>query len=107
MKVFYSETHRKHEPTFEVFDGGLRTPYLENPDRMDKILNALGNTDWAEVVNRQILDSTQSTQCTMRTTFIFSPHPGLNGWIQNPKIRPRFCLPPSRFGVTPKGPRLC
>lgn len=50
MKVFYSETHRKHEPPFEVFDGGLRTPYLENPDRMDRILNALGNTDWAEVV---------------------------------------------------------
>src|SRR5215207_7917146 len=50
MKVFYSETHRKHEPTFEVFDGGLRTPYLENPDRMDRILNALGNTDWSEVI---------------------------------------------------------
>ena len=50
MKVFYSETHRKHEPPFEVFDGGLRTPYLENPDRMDRILNALGNTDWADVV---------------------------------------------------------
>ena len=47
MKVFYSETHRKHEPPFEVFDGGLRTPYLENPDRMDRILNALGNTDTA------------------------------------------------------------
>ncbi len=50
MKVFYSETHRKHEPVFEVFDGGLRTPYLENPDRMDRILNALGNTDWSEVI---------------------------------------------------------
>ena len=50
MKVYYSETHRKHEPPFEVFDGGLRTPYLENPDRMDRILKALDNTDWAEVI---------------------------------------------------------
>lgn len=50
MKVFYSETHRKHEPPFEVFDGGLRTPYLENPDRMDRILNALRAVDWAEIV---------------------------------------------------------
>jgi len=50
MKAFYSETHRKHEPPFEVFDGGLRTPYLENPERMDKILGALRDTDWAEVV---------------------------------------------------------
>ena len=49
MKVFYSEAHRKHEPPFEVFDGGLRTPYLENTDRMDRILNALKQMDWAEV----------------------------------------------------------
>ena len=50
MKIFYSETHRKHEPPFEVFDGGLRTPYLENTDRMDRILTALNNEDWAEIV---------------------------------------------------------
>ena len=50
MKIFYSETHRKHEPPFEVFDGGLLTPYLENTDRMDRILTALNNEDWAEIV---------------------------------------------------------
>jgi acetoin utilization deacetylase AcuC-like enzyme len=50
VKVFYSETHHKHEPLFEVFDGGLRTPYLENPDRMDRILNSLKDVDWAEIL---------------------------------------------------------
>ena len=49
MKIFYSEAHRNHYPSFEVFDGGLRVPYLENPDRMDRILNALHNVDWADV----------------------------------------------------------
>jgi acetoin utilization deacetylase AcuC-like enzyme len=49
MNVYYSEAHRKHEPPFEVFDGGLRTRYLENSDRMDRILNALRGTDWAEI----------------------------------------------------------
>ena len=49
MKIFYSETHRQHEPPFEVFDGGLRVPYLENPDRMDKILTALHTVDWADI----------------------------------------------------------
>jgi acetoin utilization deacetylase AcuC-like enzyme len=49
MKVYYSEAHRKHDPPFEIFDGGLRVPYLENPDRMDRILNSLGETDWAQV----------------------------------------------------------
>jgi acetoin utilization deacetylase AcuC-like enzyme len=49
MKVFYSETHRTHNPPFEVYDGGERVAYLENPDRLDKILSALQKTDWAEV----------------------------------------------------------
>lgn len=49
MKVYYSDAHRKHEPPFEVFDGGLRVPYLENPDRMDRILDALRQADWAEI----------------------------------------------------------
>ena len=50
MKIFYSESHRGHYPPFEVFDGGMRVPYLENPDRMDQILSALRNKDWAEFV---------------------------------------------------------
>jgi acetoin utilization deacetylase AcuC-like enzyme len=49
MKVFYSEAHRRHEPPFEVFDGGLRTPYMENADRMDRVLSALHQTDWADI----------------------------------------------------------
>jgi acetoin utilization deacetylase AcuC-like enzyme len=48
MKIFYSEAHRQHYPPFEVFDGGKRVQYFENPDRMDKILAALKQTDWAE-----------------------------------------------------------
>lgn len=49
MKVFYSEVHRRHEPPFEVFDGGFRSPYLENTDRMDRILSVLNQTEWAEI----------------------------------------------------------
>jgi acetoin utilization deacetylase AcuC-like enzyme len=49
MKIFYSERHRQHFPPFEVFDGGLRVPYLEDPDRMDRILGALRGADWAEI----------------------------------------------------------
>jgi acetoin utilization deacetylase AcuC-like enzyme len=50
MNIFYSEAHRKHYPPFEVFDGGQRVPYYENPDRMDKILSALNKTDWAKLM---------------------------------------------------------
>ncbi|MDP2778035.1 MAG: histone deacetylase family protein [Anaerolineales bacterium] len=48
MKIFYSEEHRKHDPPFEVFDGGKRVPYYENPERMDRISAALKKTDWAD-----------------------------------------------------------
>lgn len=50
MNIFYSEEHRNHYPPFEVFDGGQRVPYFENPDRMDKILSALQKTDWANII---------------------------------------------------------
>ncbi|MBL8099015.1 MAG: histone deacetylase family protein [Anaerolineales bacterium] len=50
MNIFYSEAHRNHYPPFEVFDGGQRVPYFENPDRMDKILFALNKTDWANLM---------------------------------------------------------
>ncbi len=50
MKIFYSEEHRKHYPPFEVFDGGKRVQYYENPDRMDRILSALAKTNWAELI---------------------------------------------------------
>jgi acetoin utilization deacetylase AcuC-like enzyme len=49
MKIFHSETHRQHNPAFEVFDGGQRVPYLESPERMERILAALRKTDWAQM----------------------------------------------------------
>jgi acetoin utilization deacetylase AcuC-like enzyme len=49
MRIFYSETHRQHAPTFELFEGGLRVPYLENPDRMDQIRHALRTAPWADL----------------------------------------------------------
>jgi len=50
VKIYYSEQHRKHNPPFELFDGGKRVPYYENPDRMDRILAELRKTDWAQIV---------------------------------------------------------
>lgn len=49
MKVFYSDKHRLHDPSFEVFDGGQKVPYLESPERVDKILSALGGSKWTEL----------------------------------------------------------
>lgn len=50
MKIFYDETHRLHNPAFEVFDGGQRMPYLESPERMDRILKAIRGMDSAEIL---------------------------------------------------------
>jgi acetoin utilization deacetylase AcuC-like enzyme len=50
MKIYYSESHRRHDPPFEVFDGGQRNPYMEGPARMDCILAALREEPWAEVL---------------------------------------------------------
>jgi len=49
MKVFYSDAHRQHDPPFELFEGGVRMPYLENPDRIERILSVVKTKDWAEI----------------------------------------------------------
>ncbi len=51
MKIFYSNTHQKHNPHFEVLDGGQRVPYLENPERMESILSVLSRKKWAEITH--------------------------------------------------------
>ena len=50
MKVFYSKTHYQHDPQIEYFDGGVQMPYMENPDRMERILAALQNLDWIDIL---------------------------------------------------------
>ncbi|MBI3243831.1 MAG: histone deacetylase family protein [Chloroflexi bacterium] len=49
MKVFYSEAHRAHNPPFEIFEGGVKIPVFECPERMDRVLAALRKTVWAEI----------------------------------------------------------
>jgi len=50
MKVFFSDAHRDHNPPFEVFEGGVKVPMFECPERMDRVLSAFYKTDWAEIV---------------------------------------------------------
>jgi acetoin utilization deacetylase AcuC-like enzyme len=50
MQVFYSDQHTLHNPPFELFDGGQHMPYLENPERMERILSALKNREWAHIL---------------------------------------------------------
>lgn len=49
MKIFYSDLHFQHAPAFEVFDGGVRVPTFEVPERAERILAALRKTGWAEI----------------------------------------------------------
>ncbi len=41
MNVYYSETHLRHHPPFEIFDGGEKVANFEVPQRMERILEAL------------------------------------------------------------------
>ncbi len=50
MKIIYSDNHHQHNPAFEVFEGGIKTPYMENPDRMERVLSALQKLDWIEIL---------------------------------------------------------
>lgn len=49
MKIYASDVHTRHNPDFEVFDGGQKVPSLEVPERVLQILKALQSTSWAEI----------------------------------------------------------
>jgi acetoin utilization deacetylase AcuC-like enzyme len=49
MQVIYSDTHRKHHPSIQIFGGGEKVPSFESPERLDSIVTALTQTDWAEL----------------------------------------------------------
>jgi acetoin utilization deacetylase AcuC-like enzyme len=50
MKIFYSDIHFQHNPPFEIFDGGEKYPHFEVPERTERILAALKQTDWADIL---------------------------------------------------------
>jgi len=41
MNVYYPETHTRHAPPFEIFDGGEKVANFEVPQRMERILESL------------------------------------------------------------------
>jgi acetoin utilization deacetylase AcuC-like enzyme len=49
MQIYYSNIHVLHNPPFELFDGGQPMPYLESPERVERVLSALKQQDWAEI----------------------------------------------------------
>jgi len=49
MRVIYSDIHRRHNPPFEVMEGGNKMPIFESQERLDRILTALGETGWAGI----------------------------------------------------------
>ncbi len=53
MKIFQSEAHYQHNPPFELFEGGQKMPYLEGPERVERILSALKDRPWAELLPPQ------------------------------------------------------
>jgi acetoin utilization deacetylase AcuC-like enzyme len=53
MKIYYSDVHTQHNPPFEYFDGGKEMPYLEMPERMQRVLAALQSRAWTEILPPQ------------------------------------------------------
>jgi len=50
MNVYYSEAHLQHHPLFEIFDGGEKVSTFEVPERAQRILAALVQTGWANIL---------------------------------------------------------
>jgi acetoin utilization deacetylase AcuC-like enzyme len=51
VRVFYSDSHRIHNPPFEILDGGEKSQSLEVPERLDSILISLRSSSWVDIVS--------------------------------------------------------
>jgi len=49
MKVFYTPTHKEHDPPFEGYDGDGLLPAFEKAERAEIVRAALVKTTWAEI----------------------------------------------------------
>ena len=102
MKIFYTENHRLHDPAFEIFDGGQRVPYLESPERMERILAALRKTDWADIeAPRDFgLDPIRAAHSDAYLTFLAS---AWTEWLaadsESPAAAEKMALIPATFAA--------
>jgi hypothetical protein len=97
MKIYYSEKHRKHDPPFEVFDGGCARHISKTRTAWTASLSALRGQIGRRSTNRRILDSTRSSMCMTRNIWISSP-PAWTEWLASePGTNPCLCLPPLRL----------
>jgi acetoin utilization deacetylase AcuC-like enzyme len=55
MRIFHSPTHRLHSPPWYVADGTVR-PCPDDPDRVDRVLNALALIPGAEFLTAEHVD---------------------------------------------------
>jgi acetoin utilization deacetylase AcuC-like enzyme len=51
MNIYYSETHKQHNPPFEIFDGGEKVPNFEVPERAERILTSLKLTKLVRILS--------------------------------------------------------
>lgn len=102
MKICYTENHRLHDPAFELFDGGQRVPYLESPERMDRILTALRKTDWAQIDEPRDfgLDPIRAAHSDAYLTFLAS---AWTEWLaadpESPAATEKMALVPATFAA--------
>jgi len=50
MRVFYSATHLDHRPRYYFPEGGQTELFYETPARAERVLSALRQTNWAEIL---------------------------------------------------------
>ena len=100
MKIFYSTTHQLHNPPFEIFEGGVHMPYLENPERMERVLTALKAKDWAEICEPDDfgLDPVLAVHDAGFVDFLRTAY---NEWMQEPTSYEKEVFIPATFG--PRG----
>jgi acetoin utilization deacetylase AcuC-like enzyme len=96
MKIFYSDAHFQHNPPFEMYDGGEKVPYLENPQRAERILSALKTRTWADILPPEDfgLEPLLAVHDAAYLDFLRTAY---DEWLQTPTDYEKSALIPATF----------
>lgn len=71
MDLYFSNEHKLHDPSFEIFENGQHINYFESPNRIDRVLEELKNHSWATVLPALTFDPSEILRVHTAEYFTF------------------------------------
>jgi acetoin utilization deacetylase AcuC-like enzyme len=71
MDLYFSKEHKRHDPSFEIFENGQHINYYESPKRIEEVLGELKKQSWAALLPALSFDPSEILRVHTSEYFTF------------------------------------